>query len=132
MDQDNPAPRLLSRPGEGIYNDSAGAIAGNSPFQAVWLPESVRDNYLAQIRERADHMDKNYPGPFVFEGNAPADVNENLPKRVFLETKPPAKAPAQSRAWLGAPNSIKGPTEAVFQKQSGNNLLVVGQNAEAS
>ncbi len=24
MDQDNPAPRLLSRPGEGIYNDAAG------------------------------------------------------------------------------------------------------------
>ncbi len=131
MDQDNPAPRLLSRPGEGIYNDSAGAIEGNSPFQAVWLPESVRDNYLAQIRERADRTGKNFPGPFVFEGNAPADVNENLPLRIFLETKP-AKALAQSRAWLGAPNSIKGPTEAVFQKQSGNNLLVVGQNAEAS
>ena len=39
MDQDNPAPRLLSRPGEGIYNDAAGAIEGNSPFQAVWLPD---------------------------------------------------------------------------------------------
>src|SRR6185312_14555580 len=131
MDQDNPAPRLLSRPGEGIYNDSAGAIEGNSPFQAVWLSESVRDNYLAQIRERADHSGKNFPGPFVFEGNAPADVGENLPLRVFLETKT-TKAPLPSRAWLGAPNSIKGPTEAVFQKQSGNNLLVVGQNSEAS
>jgi S-DNA-T family DNA segregation ATPase FtsK/SpoIIIE len=28
MDQDNPAPRLLSRPGEGIYNDAAGALEG--------------------------------------------------------------------------------------------------------
>ncbi len=70
MDQDNPAPRLLSRPGEGIYNDSAGAIEGNSPFQAVWLPESVRDGFLAKIRERADRSGKNFPGPFVFEGNA--------------------------------------------------------------
>jgi S-DNA-T family DNA segregation ATPase FtsK/SpoIIIE len=131
MDQDNPAPRLLSRPGEGIYNDSAGALEGNSPFQAVWLPESVRDNYLAQIRERADHSGKNFPGPFVFEGNAPADVNENIVLRNSLETKP-AKAPAQARAWLGAPNSIKGPTEAVFQKQSGNNVLIVGQNSESS
>jgi hypothetical protein len=131
MDQDNPAPRLLSRPGEGIYNDSAGALEGNSPFQAVWLSETVRDNYLAQIRERADKSGKKFPGPFVFEGNAPADVNENLVLRSLLETKP-AKAPAQARAWLGAPNSIKGPTEATFQKQSGNNLLVVGQNSEAS
>ena len=54
MDQDNPAPRLLSRPGEGIYNDAAGAIEGNSPFQAVWLSDRDRDAYLAQIRARAD------------------------------------------------------------------------------
>ena len=54
MDQDNPAPRLLSRPGEGIYNDAAGSIEGNSPFQTVWLPEEVRDRYLAKIRARAD------------------------------------------------------------------------------
>jgi DNA segregation ATPase FtsK/SpoIIIE, S-DNA-T family len=131
MDQDNPAPRLLSRPGEGIYNDSAGAIEGNSPFQAVWLPENVRDRYLAKIRERADKSGKNFPGPFVFEGNAPADVAENAALRALLEAKA-TKPPAQARIWLGAPNSIKGPTEAVFQKQSGNNLLVVGQNAEAS
>jgi DNA segregation ATPase FtsK/SpoIIIE, S-DNA-T family len=131
MDQDNPAPRLLSRPGEGIYNDSAGAIEGNSPFQAVWLPEDVRDGYLARIRERADHSGKNFPGPFVFEGNAPANVDENTTLHALLAAKT-AKPAAQARIWLGAPNSIKGPTEAVFQRQSGNNLLVVGQNAEAS
>ena len=78
MDQDNPAPRLLSRPGEGIYNDVAGSIEGNSPFQTVWLPEEVRDSYLAKIRARADQNQNQYPGPFVFEGNAPADVKENL------------------------------------------------------
>jgi hypothetical protein len=127
MDQDNPAPRLLSRPGEGIYNDAAGAIEGNSPFQAVWLPEEVRDGYLEKIRERAD--DKKFPGPFVFEGNAPADVRENLILGGLLQTKP-AKPAIQSRIWLGAPNSIKGPTEAVFQRQSGGNLLIVGQSEE--
>jgi DNA segregation ATPase FtsK/SpoIIIE-like protein len=127
MDQDNPAPRLLTRPGEGIYNDSAGSIEGNSPFQAVWLPEEVRDNYLGKIRERADS--KKFPGPFVFEGNAPADVRENLVLGGLLQTKP-AKTVAQSRIWLGAPNSIKGPTEAVFVRQSGSNLLIVGQSEE--
>jgi hypothetical protein len=129
MDQDNPAPRLLSRPGEGIYNDAAGGIEGNSPFQAVWLSEDVRDGYLAKIRERADKNGKQFPGPFVFEGNAPADVKDSVPLRAALE-KRPAKAPAQSSVWLGAPNSIKGPTEAVFQRQSGSNLLIVGQSEE--
>jgi DNA segregation ATPase FtsK/SpoIIIE, S-DNA-T family len=127
MDQDNPAPRLLSRPGEGIYNDASGSIEGNSPFQTVWLADYERDDYLAKIRERADK--KKYPGPIVFEGNAPADVSENLVLRTALE--PPAeRLPAPARIWLGAPNSIKGPTEAVFQRQSGSNLLIVGQSEE--
>jgi hypothetical protein len=131
MDQDNPAPRLLSRPGEGIYNDSAGSIEGNSPFQTVWLPEEVRDGYLAKIRERADQGSKQYPEPFVFEGSAPADVRENIVLRTQLQAKS-VKPPAQARIWLGAPNSIKGPTEAVFQRQSGSNLLIVGQNEETA
>src|SRR5882762_5561342 len=78
-------------PGEGIYNDSAGSIEGNSPFQAVWLSEDVRDDYLAKIRSRADHNGAHYPGPFVFEGNAPADVKENLVlnKLLAASTFPP-------------------------------------------
>jgi hypothetical protein len=137
MDQDNPAPRLLSRPGEGIYNDSAGSIEGNSPFQTVWLPEDVRDRFLVKIRERAGQKSNQYPGPFVFEGNAPADVKENVILRKLIGGTgvPPVRTgkmpvPLQSRIWLGAPNAIKGPTEAVFQRQSGSNLLVVGQSEE--
>jgi hypothetical protein len=129
MDDNNPAPRLLSRPGEGIYNDMAGALEGNSPFQVVWLPEAVRDSYLTKVREHADRNGEAYPGPIVFEGNAPADVRENAALRSVLQAKE-VKRPAAGRIWLGAPNSIKGPTEAVFQRQSGNNLLIVGQRDE--
>jgi len=129
MDQDNPAPRLLSRPGEGIYNDAAGMIEGNSPFQAVWLAEEVRDNYLAQIRARADASGKNYAEPFVFEGNAPAEVRENLLLRELLAGTG-GKPAFPARVWLGAPNAIKGPTEALFPRQSGSNILLVGQAEE--
>jgi hypothetical protein len=131
MDQDNPAPRLLSRPGEGIYNDTAGSVEGNSPFQAVWLADTVRDDYLQKIHERAAQSAEKYPGPFVFEGNAPADVRENNLLNALLKT-PNAKPPASANVWLGAPNAIKGPTEARFQRQSGSNLLIVGQNDEAA
>jgi DNA segregation ATPase FtsK/SpoIIIE, S-DNA-T family len=131
MDDSNPAPRLLSRPGEGIYNDTAGSIEGNSPFQAVWLPDEVRDSYLEKVRARAERNDGSYPGPIVFEGNAPADVGENhlLAKLLAAES---ADRPAAARIWLGAPNSIKGPTEAVFQRQSGSHLLIVGQREEST
>jgi hypothetical protein len=131
MDQDNAAPRLLSRPGEGIYNDAAGSIEGNSPFQAVWLPEEERDSRLADVRDRADRNGSNYPGPFVFEGNAPADVRENQVLEALLKADSIKPSPF-SRTWLGSPNSIKGPTEAVFRRQGGSNLIIVGQNEEAS
>ncbi len=131
MDQDNPAPRLLSRPGEGIYNDTAGSIEGNAPFQAVWLADTVRDEYLQRIRERAGEPVEKYPGPFIFEGSAPADVRENALLNALLKS-PKKEIAAFANIWLGAPNSIKGPTEARFQRQSGSNLLIVGQNDEAA
>jgi len=131
MDDNNPAPRLLSRPGEGIYNDTAGTMEGNSPFQVVWLPDDQRDTYLSKVRELADGKPKAYPGPIVFEGNAPADVRENSELQRLLEADH-IKAAPYPHIWLGASNSIKGPAEAVFQRQSGNNLLVVGQREEAS
>src|SRR6185369_14220277 len=67
MDDNNPAPRLLSRPGEGIYNDSAGAKEGNSPFQAVWISDQIRDSYLEKVRAQSDKHPTNLPAPIVFE-----------------------------------------------------------------
>ena len=131
MDDDNPAPRLLSRPGEAIYNDAAGAIEGNSPFQIVWLTEEERQTLLRQLRDRADTTGVRPPDPVIFEGNAPADVRDNPTLRALIENGPRQPVPP-ARIWLGAPNSIKGPTEALLQRQNGNNLLVVGQNDEAA
>jgi len=131
MDENNSAPRLLSRPGEGIYNDSAGALEGNSPFQVVWLSDDERDARLEQIRGLAERPGKRPASPIVFEGNAPSDIRENDPLALALDSVP-LVAPPFGRAWLGAPNSIKGPTEAIFQRQSGNHLLIVGQREEAA
>ena len=131
MDDSNPAPRLLSRPGEGIYNDSAGALEGNSPFQVVWMNDDERDNYLDKIHDLAIERHDSHPGPIVFEGNAPADIDENHLLATVLR-QPPSGQPAIAHAWLGAPNSIKGPTEAAFSRQSGSHLLIVGQREEAS
>ncbi len=37
LSEDNTAARLLTRPGEAIYNDANGMIEGNNLFQVVWL-----------------------------------------------------------------------------------------------
>jgi ABC-type multidrug transport system fused ATPase/permease subunit len=131
MDDDNTAPRLLSRPGEAIYNDAAGALEGNSPFQVVWLSEAERETWLAAVQQHAATTALPPAEPVVFEGNAPADIHENAPLRALL--REPAPEPARAaRIWLGAPNSIKGPTEVVLRRQSGNHLLIMGQNDEAA
>jgi hypothetical protein len=61
-------------------------------------------------------------------------VKENLVLNKLLAAPAPSatadKNLGATRVWLGAPNSIKGPTEAVFQRQSASNLMVVGQNDE--
>ncbi len=127
MDENNSAPRLLSRPGEGIYNDMSGATEGNSPFQVVWLSEAERANALDQVRAKA--KDRDYPAPVVFEGNAPADVRENAELQRLLSATP-GSAPDVPVVWLGAPNAIKGPTEVQFPRRTGSNLLIVGQREE--
>ncbi|NGO38651.1 ATP-binding protein [Limisphaera ngatamarikiensis] len=134
LNEDNPAPRHLTRPGEAIYNDEGGALQGNSPFQVVWLPEDERDHWLRQIRQLAEnhpHHGRRFAArePVVFEGNAPAHIDSNRPLRQLLSA--PALQPSTTpRLWLGEPNAIKGPTEITFRRQSGNHLLIIGPRDE--
>ena len=129
MDDDNPAPRLLTRPGEGIYNDNAGAVAANCPFQAVWLSEEERNERLDQIAAFASQQGCASSSPVVFEGNVPAELSSNLELAELLQHRPESR-PEESQAWFGEPNSIKGPTAATFSRRNASHLLVVGQAEE--
>ena len=54
LSENNIAPRMLSRPGEAIYNDANGAPEGNHFFQVVWLSDERREAYLKQLHELAE------------------------------------------------------------------------------
>ncbi len=124
LDDDNVAARLLSRPGEAIYNDAGGMVVGNCPFQTAWLSESTRDEYLCRIADRQ----KALPEPMiVFEGNIPADITANRKLTTCLNQHGSASQTLSPYAWLGEPVAIKDPTAVVFRRQSGANLLLVGQ-----
>lgn len=133
---DNPAARLLSRPGEAIYNAANGRVEGNNPFQVAMLNDETRERYLKEVKALA--ADSNYrpaQPQIIFEGNAPADVAKNsLLTNLLMATTVSAttsKAPTgKVAAWLGDPIAIKEPTAAYFRRQSGSNLLIVGQNEE--
>ena len=128
LSKDNNAARLLSRPGEAIYNDQNGLVEGNDPFQVVWLSEEKRESVLRDLGQRAAGK---YPPPLVFEGNSAADPARNpaLDRVLAAETWAEPKAPA---AWLGDPVAIKEPTAAVFRPQGSANLLLIGQNEDAA
>jgi S-DNA-T family DNA segregation ATPase FtsK/SpoIIIE len=129
MSEDNTAPRLLSRPGEAIYNDASGMVEGNSPFQVVWLPEDERERLLREVADLAASRGVRAPAPIVFEGNVPADVRTNRALAQVLREPAPASVP---RAWLGDAVAIKDPTTVEFPRRGGSNVLVVGQDESAA
>ncbi len=133
LSEQNPAARMLSRPGEAIYNDANGAPEGNHFFQVVWLSDERREAYLKQISaltvERKPVLARK---PIVFEGDAAADLSQNPLLNRLLDAPTYPETPRMSFAWVGDPVAIKEPTSAMFRRQGGSHLLIVGQQEEAA
>ena len=132
LSEDNTAARLLTRPGEAIYNDANGMVEGNHPFQVVWLGEERRERYLGKLRELADSR-KDIPElpRLVFDGNDAANPDANTLLRELIDVGTiNGKPPVAPMAWLGDAIAIKDPTVAAFRRQGGTNLLIVGQRED--
>jgi S-DNA-T family DNA segregation ATPase FtsK/SpoIIIE len=129
LSDENDQARLLERPGEAIYNAANGRIEGNSLFQVFWLDDDRREDYLCQIREQAELFNwTRFEPQVVFDGNAPAKVETN---RDFMRLLSIPDWPGSQRAylaWLGEPIEIKPHTAALLRRQSGSNIMIVGQN----
>ncbi|HEX7377139.1 MAG TPA: FtsK/SpoIIIE domain-containing protein [Pirellulales bacterium] len=130
LSEENQAARLLSRPGEAIYNDAGGLPDANHPFQVAYLPDEDKEQWHLRIQAfvREQRNGTQYP-LIVFEGNVPGQLDKNplLDELLRADTWPiDSKMPAT--AWLGDPVAIKEPTAAVLRRQSGQNVLLIGQN----
>src|SRR5271156_3750297 len=78
LSEDNAAARLLTRPGEAIYNDANGMVEGNHIFQVVYLTDTKREEYLKEMHDLALERGLMPETPqLVFEGNLPAVVDKN-------------------------------------------------------
>lgn len=132
LSEENSAARLLTRPGEAIYNDANGMLIGNNPFQVVWLGDERREKYLSKLRALADSRTDIKPLPrIVFDGNQPADPAGNQLLEELLTAGTIAGKPLLTPvAWFGDAIAIKDPTTAIFRRQGGANLLVVGQRED--
>ncbi|MBM4023149.1 MAG: cell division protein FtsK, partial [Planctomycetes bacterium] len=132
LSDDNTAARLLTRPGEAIYNDANGMVEGNNPFQVVFLTDEQREQYLGDLRKMADRRtDIPHLERIVFDGNQAADPALNPLLGEMLE-----KGTVQGQellaplAWLGDAIAIKDPTAAIFRRQGGANMLIAGQRED--
>jgi ABC-type multidrug transport system fused ATPase/permease subunit len=132
LSEDNSAARLLNRPGEAIYNDANGLLEGNHPFQVVWLSDHEREGYLKRLNQMAVERQVSPGSLTVFEGNEAADPRENRDLVQLLQRPPQEAINPAPRAWLGAAVAIKDPTDVIFRRQAGANVLVVGQQEEMS
>ncbi len=133
LSEDNAAARLLTRPGEAIYNDANGMIEGNHIFQVVYLTDTKREEYLKEMHDLALERGLMPDTPqLVFEGNLPAVVDKNPLLNQALAApgwEPEVRA---ATAWLGDAIAIKDPTCVVFRRQAGSHVLVIGQQDEAA
>ncbi|NOY41317.1 MAG: AAA family ATPase [Planctomycetes bacterium] len=129
LSDENTAARLLSRPGEAIYNNQNGMVEGNNTFQVVWLPDEERQQYLETLRVRAESQGFSVEPAIVFEGNLPADPRDN-PGLVAAIENAGAEPASEPTIWLGSAVRIEPPTHVTLRAQGGNHLLVVGREEQ--
>jgi energy-coupling factor transporter ATP-binding protein EcfA2 len=132
LSEENTAARLLSRPGEAIYNDANGLYEGNHPFQIVWLSDKQREDYLGRLAQWADTHGHACPPAIVFEGNQPADPAKNAALCELIASPSWSKPSPAGRAWVGSPVAIRDPIAAVFARQGGANLLIAGHQEDTA
>ena len=132
LGEDNAGARLLTRPGQAIFNDANGDEASNSVFQTAWLPDEQRELYLEQVRKLARERPAGPLHQVVFEGNVSPEVSLNRPLYDLLLSAGGGPAPRAAKAWLGDPVAIAEPVVAVFERQSGNNLVTIGASDDAA
>ncbi len=129
LSEDNAAARLLERPGEAIYNNAAGRVEGNSPFQIVWLPSAERDAALNTVDDLSSTRGLEPRETIVFEGNVPADPARNA--ALVVAAAPPSPVDPV-RLYLGEPTAIAKSTAVELRRQGGANVIAIGQRSDAA
>jgi len=131
LGEENSAARLLDRPGEAIYNDANGLIERNRPFQVAYLWDEKRNEYLGEVNRlwRTSGQHISVPEPIIFEGNEPARIEANTQLQRLLGKSEELESLSSSTIWLGEPIAIDDATQLTLRRQSGANVLIVGQNS---
>lgn len=127
---DNNEARLLSRPGETIYNAQSGLVKGNVRFQCAWLGRDEQVLLLEELRRLASTRSVQRETPMVvFDGNAPADIKDNA-ALVQADLGANTHLDGDPNLWLGEPIALQPPLALRMRRQSGANALIVGRSLD--
>lgn len=130
LSEDNVAARLLTRPGEAIYNDANGLVQGNHQFQIAWLDERQREEAISSMLTGPAATQTRDYSMVVFEGNIAPTIDFCAPLNAHIQNASDVtrKATDAITIWLGEPVAIAAPTAIELRRASGQNVLIVGQD----
>ena len=124
LSDENTAARLISRPGEAIYNDAGGLIEGNQPFQVAWLSSERHREMLGAIAARDESYLSELDSPVIFEGNRPCRWTTELANAAICN-----EDGAGLRGLLGESVEIGPPLSLELTRDTGRNVLVIASPA---
>lgn len=117
---DNTAARLISRPGEAIYNDAGGLVEGNQPFQVAWLSSSAHRDMLTSVADRDEAFHDDMLPMVVFEGNRPCRWSTTMADSVLnTEGKNVLCGLLGESVEIGPPQQLK------LLRDPGRNVLII-------
>ncbi len=118
LSDDNTAARLISRPGEAIYNDAGGLVEGNQPFQVAWLSSAQHREMLSSITARDETFAASMPPAVVFEGNRPCRWTPTMACSVTSQE-------GQLAGLLGESVELGPPIALELARNNGRNVLMI-------
>lgn len=122
LSDDNTAARLITRPGEAIYNNAGGLIEGNQPFQVAWLGNEKHRELLAQISERDHSFVEQLPPPVIFEGNRPCHWSPALASAAIGDA---VSSSEELHGLLGESVEIGSPVSLQLSRNAGRNVVMI-------
>ncbi|QEG02275.1 FtsK-like domain-containing protein [Stieleria maiorica] len=122
LSDDNTAARLITRPGEAIYNDAGGLIEGNQPFQVAWLSSDQHREFLTKIATRDKAFTETLPPPVIFEGNRPCKWSAPLAAAAIGDR---ARAGEELHGLLGEAVEIGPPVAIELSRNAGRNAVMI-------
>ncbi len=122
LSDDNTAARLISRPGEAIYNDAGGLVEGNQPFQVAWLGSTRHREMLQAIAARDQSFAQQLDPPVVFEGNRPCRWSAAMADSAI---RGEGATTGALRGLLGESVEIGPPLAVELTRNAGRNILLI-------